>query len=309
MGNELKGLPGHSAEYFGDTRAHWWHDDYLQMAARRWRLAGSPTVLDVGCGVGHWGRALARAMPQGTSFVGLDREPAWIEEATRRAAVAGLSERFSYRVGTAEALPFEDGAFDVVTCQTLLIHVPDPGRVLAELVRVTRPGGLVIAAEPSNAAGFLVESVALGDPPETAASLVSFHLTCVRGKKVLGEGDNLIGETLPLLLHRAGLSGVEVRQNDRCGSMLPPYDSPFERAEVEEAIDAVDREIGPWDQATTRRYFLAGGGSEAAFRERWTAAQAHRCRVADGVRAGTYSCAGGGLFYLGWGWRLNGPTA
>jgi SAM-dependent methyltransferase len=53
MANELSGLDAHSAEYFGDTRDHWWHDDYVEMLSRRWRVEEVGSVLDVGCGVGH----------------------------------------------------------------------------------------------------------------------------------------------------------------------------------------------------------------------------------------------------------------
>ncbi len=59
MGNVLKGAPEHSAEYFGETRDHWWHDDFIEMIAKRWRLESVRSILDVGCGVGHWGRVLA----------------------------------------------------------------------------------------------------------------------------------------------------------------------------------------------------------------------------------------------------------
>ena len=119
-------------------------------------------------------------------------------------------------------------------------------------------------------AGSLVDSIVLRDSPNVAASLLCFQLVCEQGKRSLGEGDNLIGESLPRLFLRAGLKGVVIRQNDRGWSLVPPYSSPFERAEVEEILDAVDREIWIWDQATTRRYFLAGGGSELDFPQRWS---------------------------------------
>jgi hypothetical protein len=38
MGNEFKEQSAHSAEYFGDTRDHWWNADFLQLMARRWKL-------------------------------------------------------------------------------------------------------------------------------------------------------------------------------------------------------------------------------------------------------------------------------
>src|SRR5262245_65208755 len=138
MGNAFKGRSEHSAEYFGDTRDHWWHDDFVEMVAKHWKLAGARSILDVGCGIGHWSQVLARSLPDDARLIGVDREPRWVEEATRRAAAAGLSGRFTYRLGLAGSLPFQDGAFDVVTCQTLLIHVPDPAAVLRDMVRVTR---------------------------------------------------------------------------------------------------------------------------------------------------------------------------
>jgi SAM-dependent methyltransferase len=303
MGNEFKYCSAHSAEHFGDTRDHWWHDDFIEMVARDWGLEAVRTVLDVGCGVGHWTRKLARVLPGTVQVIGVDREELWIVKAAQRATAAGISPRFKYQVALAESLPFDDGEFDLVTCQTLLMHVPDAEHVFGEMLRVTRPGGLVLAAEATNVAGPLVDSIALRDPPEVAASLLCFQLVCEEGKRSLGEGDNLIGESLPQLFHSAGLKRVGIRQNDLGWSLVPPYSSPFERAQVEELFDAVDRGMWIWSQATTRRYFLAGGGSELDFPQRWKMAMSQRSRLADAVRAGSFSCAGGGLFYLVWGWR------
>jgi SAM-dependent methyltransferase len=216
-------------------------------------------------------------------------------------AASGLSNRFSYREGLADSLPFEAGSFDLVTCQTVLIHVRDPSRVLAEMVRVTRPGGLVLASEPTNVAGALVDSIALGDPPEATAALIAFLLICQQGKRALGEGFDLIGESIPALFRAAGLTSIDLRQNDRACLMLPPYDSPAERAQVESAEDALARGIWHWDERTTRRYFLAGGGAESEFPRQWSAALAQLRRVADALRARSYSCSGGNLAYLVWG--------
>jgi SAM-dependent methyltransferase len=217
--------------------------------------------------------------------------------------LAGLSERFAYQIASAESLPFDDAVFDMVTCQTLLMHVRAPERVLAEMVRVTRPGGLVVAAEASNVADPLVDSIALGDPPDVTASLLRFNLVCQRGVKSLGEGDHLIGESLPWLFRRAALEQVEVRVNDRGWTLVPPYDSQFERAQIEEAQDAAERELGLWDEETTRRYFLGGGGTEVEFAAGWTAALTQRRRVMEAIRGRSFSRAGGGFFYLVWGRR------
>ncbi len=53
MANEFRNNPSHSAEYFGETRDHWWNIDYLELIGRRLALERARDVLDVGCGVGH----------------------------------------------------------------------------------------------------------------------------------------------------------------------------------------------------------------------------------------------------------------
>ncbi len=107
-------------------------------------------MLDVGCGVGHWGVLLASVMSGDVRVTGVEREPSWVEQARARAAALGLAGRFSYQQGEAERLPFPDDSFDLTTCQTVLIHLPDPAAAIAEMRRVTRPGGLVVVAEPNN---------------------------------------------------------------------------------------------------------------------------------------------------------------
>ena len=303
MANELKGLPNHSAEYFGDTRDFWWHDDQLSALAAQWRLAEVSSVLDVGCGVGHWGRTLARVLPTNARVTGVDRDPLWIQKATERARAAALAERFQYAVAPAETLPFESGSFDLVTCQTLLMHVAEPARVVAELTRVTRPGGLVVVAEGAPISGITLDSVALGDTPEVTAELVRFQLTCDRGKRLAGEGDNNIGDALPRLLLAAGLKAIDVRLNTGCWALQPPYDSPFERAQVSELLDAAERGLFVWDEATTHRYFVAGGGDERTFAAHWQRALEQLQRVAAAVRAGSHARAGGSLFFIAWGRR------
>jgi ubiquinone/menaquinone biosynthesis C-methylase UbiE len=143
----------HSAAYMGPQRDLFWNLDHVELIGRRLELRRVGSVLDVGCGQGHWGRLLATVTAPESTMVGIDREPEWIAEATRQAEAAGLASRFRYEVGAGDELPFPDGSFDLVTCQTLLIQVPDPRAVIAEMGRVARGGGWVLAAEPNNRAG------------------------------------------------------------------------------------------------------------------------------------------------------------
>jgi SAM-dependent methyltransferase len=96
-------------------------------------LAPEPgaSLLDIGCGTGHFTRAFARSRPG--RAVGLDPDRAWLAYAARRAE---HGER--YVAGRAEALPFADASFDYAVSVTALCFVPDQARALREMLRVTR---------------------------------------------------------------------------------------------------------------------------------------------------------------------------
>src|ERR1700680_2106953 len=98
MANEFRTLDSHSAEYFGDTRDHWWNADFLQLMGKRLSLDRVRDVLDVGCGVGHLGQLLAKVLPSSTRVQGVDRDPLWVERAAARASAHGLADRFGYQV-------------------------------------------------------------------------------------------------------------------------------------------------------------------------------------------------------------------
>ena len=103
-------------------------------------------VLDVGCGTGDDLNAIAAIVGDAGRAVGLDVSEALLAEARKRAAAQGVTVEL--HAGDAHALPFADASFDVARTERVLQHVQDPARVLAEMVRTTRPGGRVVAAEP-----------------------------------------------------------------------------------------------------------------------------------------------------------------
>jgi ubiquinone/menaquinone biosynthesis C-methylase UbiE len=146
--------------------------DLLALMARRWQLGSARFALEVGAGAGEWGRLLLPHLAPEARVIGVDREAASIHEAHRRAELAGMAGRLSYRLGDADRLPFHDGVFDLVTCQTAQIHVRDGRAMVREMIRVLQRGGLVAVATQ------------------------------------LGEGQDAIGDLLPVWFAEAGLAGV-----------------------------------------------------------------------------------------------------
>ena len=93
--------------------------------------------LDVGCGTGALAEAIARsASPR--SVAAIDPSPGFIA-----AARARLGDGADLRVGDAQSLPFDDGAFDGAVSALALNFVPDPELAVREMARTTETGGVV----------------------------------------------------------------------------------------------------------------------------------------------------------------------
>jgi demethylmenaquinone methyltransferase/2-methoxy-6-polyprenyl-1,4-benzoquinol methylase len=103
------------------------------------------SVLDVATGTAAVAIELVRQ--HGCRVIGVDQSPEMLAGARARIEAAGLSNRITLVEGSAEQLPFPDGAFDALTFTYLIRYVEDPAATLAELARVVRPGGIMAGLE------------------------------------------------------------------------------------------------------------------------------------------------------------------
>jgi ubiquinone/menaquinone biosynthesis C-methylase UbiE len=118
---------------------------YLQMVRtviEEAELQSGEAVLEVGCGSGVLARWLARRTSGRNRISGVDINSYLLREATALARQEGLESAIEFREGNAEALPFPDNSFDVVMSVTV-IEEADADRMLAEIVRVTKPSGRI----------------------------------------------------------------------------------------------------------------------------------------------------------------------
>lgn len=278
----------------------WWNSDFLALNAGRFGTQRAREVLDVGCGTGEWGRRVIRDLASEARLTGVDRVPEFLETARTRAQTLGR-DGDSFVRGTAQSLPFEDASFDLVTCQTVLIHVADAGQVVREMRRVTKPGGVVLLAEPDNLAGNLALLGGTPDvPDEDIEALTSLLLACHRGKAALGEGDERVGARLPGLLAEAGLRDVAAFTNDRCMSLVPPYASPAQRLALDQEREWIGQDVSilVGSRPDAHRLARAGGWDDAHFEQGWVAMARWMSAVDEGTRAGRYHATRGFVMVL-----------
>lgn len=150
-------------------------------------------ALDAGCGTGIYTRRLAE---RGAIPTGVDRDAEMLAAARLKAPTATFIQ------GDVSALPLAADSFDLTLAVTLLCFAHDPERVVAELVRVTRPGGRIVLAE-------------LGRYSLLAASR---RIKGWRGSETWAHARFFTPGALAGLLHRAGASQVRTAT----AAYLPP---------------------------------------------------------------------------------------
>lgn len=135
-----------------DTYAdQWWSDDIRWVRTLKNLVPGrlkhfdrlidwqGKDVLDLGCAGGFMAEAMAK---RGANVTGIDPASDAISAARQHAKAEGL--RIGYDVGVGEALPYDNASFDAVVCVDVLEHVTDLQKVLQEVARCLRPGGLFL---------------------------------------------------------------------------------------------------------------------------------------------------------------------
>lgn len=110
--------------------------------SRSLELIPHPLVLDVATGTGRLQRALLRQPGFEGHVIGLDLSRHMLNEAVHR--TAQFTDRLTFIWQDAQTIPFDDDTFDAVVCLEALEFTPRPKAVLGELVRVLRPGGVLL---------------------------------------------------------------------------------------------------------------------------------------------------------------------
>ena len=124
--------------------------DDIKLKERTYAMMGvkeGDTVLDVGCGPASDTIALGKIVGSTGRVIGVDHDPDMIAIADQRSADAGLSDYVEHQLTDGVELPFDDNTFDSSRSERVFQHVADATQLLAEMIRVTKPGGYVVVAD------------------------------------------------------------------------------------------------------------------------------------------------------------------
>lgn len=275
-------------------------DDTVEKFAAWMGLCQGMTVVDIGCGLGHIGHTYWPYFGRGGEYIGIDNNQDSLKEAEEAAKEWAVEGRARFIIGDAYDLLLADNYADAVMCQALLIHLEAPDKALSEMIRVTRPGGLIVCHEPDNqnpALGRLFNSLPQLEIEEHLL-MSKINLICHKGRMALGNGDNAIGPKLPHTLKMLGLRNIDVRVNDRVHYLEPPYENEFQRDalnKIKEMIMNEDRYRMLMERK--RKEFIAGGGDLSEYGKYLQIENKYISLMRQQLEEGKYfACAGGALY-------------
>ena len=171
--------------------------------------------------------------------------------------------------GSACAIPLPDESADWTMCQTLLMHLEFPNDALNEMIRITKPGGVIMCMEPDNISSMSIpfnstDSLSIKERLEQ----FKIRLTWAEGRKKLGKGDWGIGAKVPKMMADLGLINIDALYNDSPRFTHPPYETEVQKYDIEklrENISEKDEDLKKLLWKEYRECFLAGGGSLSTF--------------------------------------------
>ncbi len=242
-------------------------------------LAPGMAMADIGCGSGASSLTLLPYLMPGGSLTGCDRDPVVLEYARENAAAAGAADSARYIQAEAGCIPVDNGAYDVTSCQTVLMHVSDPDAILAEMIRVTRPGGLVAATEPDWTTMSLRNLNQPPRAPEDAARWARAMALILEGGRLRGSGDWSIGSTLMLKFRDQGLASVRARSVPASWVVAPAKDGRRADGALRWAVELFYPEPGSDLNDSEERSHRAAGGTAAE----WLDFEAMRARERDEI--------------------------
>ena len=225
--------------------------DYLEfLVSKVWRIDRHPLkIAEFGCGYGRFASMLLPLVASGSSYTGFDSAAALV---SRGKEIFGESPYpTSFVRGDVHHAPLRDGHFDVTIAHLVLMHSPDPEMALREMIRVTRPGGMLITCDANrNGHNALLHIEEANEQETTQLDLIQVVNRSIRRESGV---DYNIGMKTVVLMHRLGLENVQARMSDSVVLLFPPVDTS-EKEQIFRAMCSEGLGYQPTDEAEIERW-------------------------------------------------------
>lgn len=280
-----------------DQRRFMWRDDMIDRISSSLNLKHGITAVDVGCGLGYLGWTFWRHFGKGGTYMGVDCSEKLLTDAREMSEEWSIGGNACFLKGAACDIPLQDGSSDWTMCQTLLMHLEKPETALAEMVRITKPGGAVMCMEPDNLSSSLAVPFSSRPSITLKERLFWFKASIIwaKGRKRLGKGDYGIASKVPKMMADAGLVRIDCRCNDTPGFIQPPYETEAQRYSLENMSKHLEERNEEEEKRWWTEYrecFIAGGGSLSTYyRIRKLADEKREVNteiILDQIRSGSY---------------------
>jgi SAM-dependent methyltransferase len=242
--------------------------DYLEfLVSKVWRIDRHPLkIAEFGCGYGRFASMLLPLVASGSSYTGFDSAAALVSKGKEIFAESPYT--ISFVRGDVHHAPLRSGYFDVTIAHLVLMHSPDPERALREMIRVTRPGGMLITCDANrNGNNALLHIDETNEQENSHPELFQAVNRSIRRDSGV---DYNIGMKMPVLMRRLGLENVQARMSDSVVLLFPPMDTP-EKEQIFRALCSEGLGYQPTDEAEIERWCQAvsarGVSHETADRE------------------------------------------
>lgn len=198
------------AEYLRSSRISWFNLDYIEFLVKCvWRIEKPVKIADFGCGNGYLGSVLLPLLPEGSTYTGYDKSQKLIENAEEFFSIAPYKTEFRC-CDMLETYITEQ--YDFVICQTLLMHIPLPERMLQRMIKAAVPGGFIVCVETN----WNVGNAAMYIDGLDVDGYCNLGLLAKLWKKEreAHKTDKCIGMKIPPMMQKFGLKNIGIRMND-----------------------------------------------------------------------------------------------
>lgn len=189
----------------------YFNDDYLEFLVRQvWKFDRPVKMLDCACGYGYLAEKIFPCLPEGSSYTGFDISEKYLDEARKRFGSDNPAIQFQY----GNVLDFQsDEKYDLVISQMILSYLPEPEKVVKDMVRLLKPGGMLVSIDISIPLAESGVYIASGD--ETYKPQIPSPEKVWECLEQQGEMNIRLGAKMAMLFRHCGLKHIETRLSDR----------------------------------------------------------------------------------------------